>query len=137
MNKINQKSQFEYFANSKFQNIDNKIQLVGDVDPIEYQALGRKATLDFMFLVSVRDVLFPNSVLIVDSPFVYVQSEFIIPIYKFLIEHIPQIIFLKTHLHNQDFELKQGIAYKLVRDQETFSTTIKRFDTYKDLESKF
>ena len=124
MNIINQKSQFKYFANSEFRNIDNKIQLIGDVESLESQALGRKVTLDYMFLLSVRDILFPNSVLIIDGPFHYTTPEFIIPITNFLLEYLPQVIFFITDSYYQYLEMKQGIAYGLVRDQETFSTII-------------
>jgi len=125
MNSINQKSPFKYFSNSEFQNIDNKIQLIGDVDPIESQALGRKVTLDYIFLASIRDVLIPNSVLIVDIPFRYTHREFAIQIYNFLLKYLPQIIFLRTHLDNRDFELKNGSVYELVINHKLNDFTIK------------
>jgi len=132
MNLIRKKSPFKYFANSEFRNVDNKIQLVGDVEPIELQALGRKATLDYMFLCAVQDVLFPNTVLIVDSPFIYIDKKFVIPIYNFLLEYLPQIIFLKTHFHKPNFEINQGRAYELVLNTKYTSATIKRFETSKN-----
>jgi len=127
MNMINQKSSFNYFKNSEFRNVDNKIQLVGDVEPLESQAHGRKITLDYMFLCAAQDVLIPNSVLIVDSPLVYVQSEFVLPLYNLLLEYLPQIIFLKTHFHNQNFEKQQGRAFELFLNPEIPSATMKRF----------
>ena len=126
MNLVNQKSQFKYFANSEFRNIDNKIQLIGDVESLESQALGRKITLDYMFLCAAQDVLLPNSVLIVDSPFVYVQSEFVLPLYNLLLEYLPQVIFFITDSSYQYLEMKQGTAYGLLINQETFSTIIKK-----------
>ena len=129
MNLINQKSQFKYFANSEFRYIDNKIQLIGDKEPLELQAAGRKATLDFIFLSSIRGILIPNSVLIVDGPFNYITEEFVIPIYNILLEYLPQIIFLDTYLHNPNLEKKQGIVYELVSEQEISRTVIRRFRT--------
>ena len=131
MNLINQKSQFKYFANSEFRNVDNKINLIGR-EPLEAQALGRKATLDYMFLSSIRGILIPNSVLIVDSPFDYITPEFVTKIYNFLLEYMPQIIILETHFHHQNLAIKQGIAYELVRNPEIHSTAIKRVETSKN-----
>jgi len=125
MNFINQKSKFN-FQNSEFGNIDNKIELIGDAGPLVSQASGIKATIDYIFLASIRDIIIPNSVLIVDGPFHYIHPEFIKPISNFLLEYLPQIIFLLTDYHYQNFEINQGIAYELVRDQEISSTTIKK-----------
>ena len=126
MNMIRKKSSFKYFENSEFRNIDSKIKLIRDGEPLYIHPAGIKATLDYMFLLSVRDVLFPNSVLIVDDPFHYVHPEFIIPITNFLLEYLPQVIFFITDSHYQNLEIKPGIVYGLVRDQETFSTIIKK-----------
>ncbi len=136
MNLIRQKSQFKYFANSEFMNIDNTIQLIGDGGTLESQALGKKVTLDFMFLSSIREVLIPNSVLIVDGPFHYTSPEFITPISNFLLEYLPQVIFFTTDLQYQNFEIKQGIAYELIKNQETLSTTIKRIESKEVTESQ-
>ena len=132
MNLIRQKSQFK-FANFEFMNIANTIQLIGNGGTLESQPFGIKATKDYIFLVSIRDTLFPNSVLIVDSPFIRITPELVIPIYNFLLEHLPQIIFLKTHFHNHNFEINQGRAFELVLNTKYTSATIKRIESKEDV----
>ncbi len=131
MNLIKQKSSFKYFENFEFRNIDSEIKLIRDGEPYYPHPAGIKVTTDFMFLSSVRGILIPNSVLIVDSPFNWITPEFINPITDFLLEYIPQVIFFVTDYHYQNLEMKQGITHALVKDQKTFSTTIKRFEKNK------
>ena len=131
MNFINQKSEFN-FQNSEFGNIDNKIQLIGNVGSLESQPSGIKTTIDYIFLAAIRDILIPNSVLIVDGPFLRITPEFVIPIYNFLLKHLPQIIFLKTHFHNHNFEINQGRAFELVLNTKYTSAAIKRIKTSKN-----
>jgi len=126
MNLIRKKSPFKYFENSEFRNIESKIKLIRDGEPLYTHPAGIKATLDYMFLLSVRDILFPNSVLIIDDPFHYTPPEFIIPITNFLLEYLPQVIFFITDSSYQYLEMNQGIAYGLLINQETFSTIIKK-----------
>lgn len=128
MNSINQKSSLGYFKNSKFQINNDKIQLVGDKEPLESQALGRKITLDYMFLSAIREILLPNSVLILDEPFNRISKDFVLPICNFMMFSIPQLIFLINPIHYQNFSEKIGNAYELVRNEETNITTIKRIE---------
>ena len=122
MNLIKQKSSFKYFENYEFRNIDSEIKLIRDEEPLYTHPAGIKVTLDYMFLLSVMDILFPNSVLIIDGPFHYVHRRFIMPITNFLLEYLPQVIFFITNSHYQYLEF-----FDEVDKCETFSTAIKRF----------
>jgi len=128
MNSIYQKSSLIYIKNFKFQIIDNKIQLVENGFS-KTLAASETAIINCMFLSAIKEILFPNSVLILDAAFSRLSKDLVPQICNFMMSSIPQLIFLitPTEYHLQ-FSEKIGIDYELIRNQETSITSIKRIE---------